>query len=255
MNEDNNKTVLAIVAHPDDAEFNCAGTLALLRERGWHVEIATMTAGDCGSIEHSREEISAIRKKEAATSAGILGANYHCLGCDDVFIMYDRKTLVRTIALIRKVRPKVVLTMSPECYMVDHETTSRLVQTACFSGGIVNIYTEGVEPYYFIPYLYYLDPMEGKNIFGREVSASTLVDITPVMDIKEQMLLCHKSQRSWLIAHNGMDEYIGTMKELSEMRGREISTRYAEGFRQHLGHAFPQNNILKQTLEEQPVAS
>ena len=56
------KTVLCIEAHPDDAEFLCAGTLALLRERGWQVHIASVTPGDCGTVQYSREEISRIRK-------------------------------------------------------------------------------------------------------------------------------------------------------------------------------------------------
>ena len=192
MNNDN-KTVLAIVAHPDDAEFLCAGTLALLKGKGWSIEMATMTAGDCGSMEYSREKISEIRKREAASAAEILNARYHCLECDDIFLMYDRPTLLKTISLIRKVRPKLVLTMSPYCYMIDHETTSRLVQTACFSAGIVNIKTEDASPYYYIPYLYYLDPMEGKDIFGKEVKASIIVNISDTMEIKEKMLLCHES--------------------------------------------------------------
>jgi hypothetical protein len=58
-----------------------------------------------------------------------------------------------------------------------------------------------------------------------------------------------------LMSHNGMDEYTLTMKELSEKRGAEISTKYGEGFRQHLGHAFPQDNIIKQELGELVVAS
>ncbi len=249
MNE-NNKTILAIVAHPDDAEFTCAGTLALLKKRGWQIEMATMTTGDCGSMEHSREKISEIRKKEAASAAKLLDGNYHCLECDDIFLTYDRLTLLKTISLIRKTRPKIVLTMSPSCYMIDHETTSILAQTACFSGGIVNIKTENFPPYHFIPYLYYVDPMEGKDKFGKQVKASTIIDISAEMDVKEKMLKCHESQRSWLMAHNGMDEYTLTMKELSEKRGSEISTKYAEGFRQHLGHGFPQDNILKKELEE-----
>lgn len=255
MNEDNNKTVLAIVTHPDDAEFLCAGTLALLKEKGWQIDIATMTAGDCGSLEYSREEISNIRKREAATAAELLNAKYHCLECDDIFLMYDRQTLLKTISLIRKVKPKLVLTMSPSCYMVDHEMTSRLVQTACFAAGIVNIKIEDAAPYYYIPYLYYLDPMEGKDKFGKEVKASTVVNISDTMQIKEKMLMCHESQQSWLMAHHGMDQYILSMKELSKKRGNEISTRYAEGFRQHLGHAFPQDNILKQELNEFAVVS
>jgi len=248
--DNDNKTVLAIVAHPDDAEFLCAGTLALLKEKGWRIEMATMTPGDCGTREYSREKISEIRKKEAATAAQVLNARYHCLECDDIFLMYDRLSLLKTISLIRKVKPRVVFTMSPSCYMIDHDTTSRLVQTACFSAGIVNIKTEDISPYYYIPYLYYLDPMEGKDIFGKEVKAGTIVNISDKMDIKEKMLICHKSQRNWLMAHHGMDEYVRSMKELSKKRGIEISTKYAEGFRQHLGHAFPQDNILKQELNE-----
>lgn len=255
MNEDNNKTVLAIVTHPDDAEFLCAGTLALLKEKGWHIEIATMTAGDCGSMEYSREEISNIRKREAAAAAELLNAKYHCLECDDIFLMYDRQTLLKTISLIRKVKPKLVLTMSPSCYMVDHEITSHLVQTACFAAGIVNIKIEDTAPYYYIPYLYYLDPMEGKDKFGKKVKAGTIVNISDTMEIKEKMLMCHESQRSWLMAHHGMDQYILSMKELSKKRGIEISTKFAEGFRQHLGHAFPQDNILKQELNEFAVVS
>src|SRR5665213_1016968 len=100
--------------------------------------------------------------------------------------------------------------------MVDHETTSRLVQTACFAAGIVNIEIENTVPYCYIPYLYYLDPMEGKDKFGEEIRASTIVDISTVMGIKEKMLKCHKSQRNWLSAHHGIDKYVLTMKKLSE---------------------------------------
>ncbi len=75
----NNKTVLSLGAHPDDAEFFCAGTLALLREKGWEIHIATMAPGDCGTVQYSRDEISRIRKGEAAKSAAILDGIYHCL--------------------------------------------------------------------------------------------------------------------------------------------------------------------------------
>lgn len=47
----NSKTVLCIVAHPDDAEFQCAGTLALLAKKGWKIAMATMTPGQAGSAE------------------------------------------------------------------------------------------------------------------------------------------------------------------------------------------------------------
>ncbi len=244
----NDNIVLSIGAHPDDAEFMCTGTLALLRERGWQVHIATMAPGDCGTVEYSREEISRIRKDEAACAAAMLDGTYHCLECGDIFIMYDRPTLLKTIALVRKVRPKIVFALSPSDYMVDHEMASKLAQTACFCCGVVNVETPGAEPFEPIPHLYYADPPEGKDILGGEIKPSTLVDTTSVMEKKEKMLCCHESQRNWLLKHHGIDEYVDAMKALGRKRGAEVGSAYAEGFRQHLGHAYPQSNILKEEL-------
>ena len=240
--------VLSIGAHPDDAEFLCAGTLALLRQKGWHVHIATLTPGDCGTVEYSREEISRIRTGEAAKSAAMLDAHYHCVGCDDVFIMYDRPTLIKVIELVRRVRPALVFTLCAEDYMTDHVMTGRLAMTACFACGIVNVETPGAEPFEPVPHLYYADPAEGKDICGRPVPTSHVVNIDSVMDTKEKMLACHESQRNWLLAHHGMDEYVSSMKIWSAFRGRQINSQYAEGFRQHLGHAFPQSDLLSEEL-------
>ena len=240
-------TALGIFAHPDDAEIVCAGTLSLLRKAGWSIHIATMTPGDKGSAVLSREEISTIRKGEAAASASILDGSYHCLGFDDVYILYGRESIDRTTELIRRVRPSVVFTASPNDYMVDHEMTSRIVLTACFSAGIKNM-DAGEKPFGEVPYLYYSDPLEGKDILGKAVVPAFFSNITGEMETKEKMLACHKSQRDWLLIHHKMDEYILSMKRFAEKRGEEAGTQYAEGFRQHLGHGFPQDNILEKIL-------
>jgi len=242
------KTVLSFGAHPDDAEFMCAGTLALLRERGWNVHISTMAPGDCGTVEYSRDQIGRIRKAEAAKAVGMLDGTYHCLESGDIFIMYDQPTLLKAIELVRKVRPTVVITLNPTDYMVDHETASRLAQTACFACGVVNVETGGAEPFEPVPYLYYMDAVEGKDNFGRAIEPSFIVDITSAMDMKERMLCCHESQRNWLMKHHQMDNYVKMMKKLSAIRGGRIGAQYGEGFRQHLGHAYPQDNILKSEL-------
>ena len=65
-----NPRILAIHAHPDDIEFQCAGTLALLAEVGCPITLATMTPGDCGSVERDAEAIAAVRRAEAKASAG-----------------------------------------------------------------------------------------------------------------------------------------------------------------------------------------
>lgn len=244
-----NKTVLGIFAHPDDAEFLCAGTLSLLKKAGWDVHIATMAPGDKGTAEYTREEISNIRKAEAKNAAQIIGAIYHCLEFEDVYILYDRAAINKTTALIRQIKPSLVITSSPVDYMIDHEMTSLIVQTACFSSGIKNLEVaeEAFEP---TPYLYYTDPMEGRDKYGNPIHPSIHVNITSEIETKEQMLACHASQRNWLLAHHHMDEYILSMKRFSEERGKEINVSYGEGFRQHLGHGYPQQNILNELLEE-----
>jgi LmbE family N-acetylglucosaminyl deacetylase len=242
------KRVLAIVAHPDDAEFLCAGTLVLLHQKGWEVHMATMTSGDCGTKTLSRKEISSIRLNEAKNAAAVLHASYESLGFEDLFITYDKPSITKVVAHIRKVNPQLVITMSPSCYMLDHEMTSLLVQTGCFGGGLVNIKTHGIAPTDHIPHLYYMDAIENKDRFGKRIESSTIVDITTAVDVKVEMLACHRSQREWLQQHHGMDEYILSMKRHAEDRGRDVGVKYAEGFRQHLGHAYPQDNILQKEL-------
>ena len=155
---------------------------------------------------------------------------------------------IKVIELIRKVHPTIVFAPAPSDYMVDHEMTSRMALTACFACGMPNIEIAGAEPFEPVPYLYYVDTLEGKNKFGAEIVPEMLVDISTAIDTKEQMLCCHESQRNWLMSHHGIDEYIISMKKFARKRGEKINARYAEGLRQHLGHAFPHNNILKEIL-------
>ena len=97
-------TVLSILAHPDDAEFLCAGAMIRLqRERGWDVHIASMTSGDCGSAEHAADEISRIRRAEGAAAAAVIGGHYHCLEERDLLIFYNERTLEKVTRLLREV--------------------------------------------------------------------------------------------------------------------------------------------------------
>jgi hypothetical protein len=68
------------------------------------------------------------------------------------------------------------------------------------------------------------------------------------MERKTEMLACHASQRDWLRAHHGMDEYIDAMRRFSGQRGHQIGVAYAEAFVQHRGHPFPQNDLLREVF-------
>ena len=61
------------------------------------------------------------------------------------------------------------------------------------------------------------------------------------LDRKEEL-------RDWLLKHHGIDHYLRAMRDWSAHRGQACGVAFAEGFRQHLGHSYPQDNLLGQVL-------
>src|SRR5574340_1282474 len=101
----NSINVLALFAHPDDAEFLCAGTLTHLAGLGAKIHMATLTAGDCGSTTLPAAKISAMRQKAASRSAALIGARYYCLKRKDLLVFYDQPDLNKVMELVRQPRP------------------------------------------------------------------------------------------------------------------------------------------------------
>lgn len=242
------RVALSLLAHPDDAEFLCAGTLARLHANGWEIHLATMTPGDCGSATLGPEEISAIRRREGAAAAAVLNGAFHCLEARDGLIRHDAETMRKAVKLVREIRPGLMFAHSPSCYLYDHEAASLIARDAAFWSGVPNFTTPGAQPFRPMPHLYYADAMEGKDLFGRPVEPGLLVDISSTMPVKREMLCCHASQREWLRQHHGMDEYVRAMEALGRVRGGQAGCEFAEGFRQHLGHAYPQDDLLAREL-------
>jgi len=262
------RVVLAAGAHPDDVEISCAGTLKALQDAGFSIHIATMSLGDCGSKEIPPDELRRQRRAEAEEACRILGATYHYVGSHDFSIFNDDVHNRRMTALMREVDPNIVLTHSPGDYILDHDNTSMLVRNACFYAPATNYdcsqFSEA-PAMRSIPYLYYWDVMEGIDIFGKRVAPEFYVDISGEMELKSEMLAVHRSQREWLRAQHGMDEYLESMQKWGSYRGGEAellrsmggaptqSVHYAEAFRQHLGHAYPQDNIVAEVLPTRVV--
>jgi LmbE family N-acetylglucosaminyl deacetylase len=74
------------------------------------------------------------------------------------------------------------------------------------------------------------------------------VDVTATFETKRAMLACHDSQREWLRAYHGMDNYLDTMEQWTRARGQLLGVPYAEGFRQYKGHPYPATPLLQQLL-------
>ena len=242
------KTALAFMAHPDDAEFACGGTLIRLSRLGYTIHIATVTPGDCGTMTHTPHDIASIRTTEARKAAALINATYHCLDERDGFVVYDQPALHKSIDLFRQIAPSLVFTHPLKDYMMDHEMTAALARAASFLYAAPNASPFPRLPQSAVPHLYYADPADGTDPLGHPVTPTTLIDITPVAELKSQMLACHASQREWLRAHHGMDEYIESMKRHNSARAKIINTQYAEAFTQHRGHAYPHDDLLATLL-------
>lgn len=239
--------VLAVHAHPDDVEILAGGTVALLAKRGHHVTIATMTPGDCGSRTMGPEEAAAVRRAEAARAAALIGAEYVCVEMRDLAIFNDGPSRRAVTELLRRVRPDVVLTSSPADYHCDHEATSALVRDACFGASAPN-YAAGSEALPRIPHLYWMDPMGGVDREGRLVAPEFVVDVSAVFAMKRAMLAAHESQREWLRAQHGTDDYLVAMEQWTVERGSLAGMSYGEGFRQYRGHPYPTSALLQEML-------
>ena len=249
--------IAAIHAHPDDLEILAGGTLTLLARAGHELTLVTLSDGDCGSREYSPAETGRIRREEAARAAALIGARYLWGGFHDLAIFNDDPSRRRVTGLIRHLRPDLVLTSAPSDYLADHEMTSLLVRDACFAASVPNYQaTHFDDPATErIPHLYFLDPIEGLDREHRPVKPDFIVDVTEVFETKHAMLACHESQRNWLRAQHGLDDYMTTMEQWTRQRGASGGVRYGEGFRQYTGHPYPLSPLLEELLEIDPPSA
>jgi LmbE family N-acetylglucosaminyl deacetylase len=227
---------LAVAAHPDDIEFMMAGTLLLLRERGWETHYLNLSTGNLGSLAMPSAAIARTRRAEARAAAEILGAVWHAPMCNDMEVFYDDRTIRRVCAVVREVDPDVVFTHSPQDYMEDHTNTARLAVSAAFVRGMPNYRTSPARKRATREVtIYHASPHGLRDSLRRRVHPGAFVDTTSVHEIKRTALACHVSQGTFLDATQGMQNYIRTMEDFSIDLGKmSRKFRYAEGWRRHL---------------------
>ena len=224
--------IMAFEAHPDDIDYFCAGTLAKYKAAGHDVAIACVTNGEVGSPTLPKQEIAAVRKKEAEKSAMILGAEFFWLGYPDEFLFNTLEVRMHIIETIRQFDPDIIITLDKDNdYHPDHTATGQLIWDTHVMGTIPNIETKS--PLCTkIPEIYYMDTPAGINFLPE-----SYVDITDYWEIKEKMIKCHVSQIEWCMNQFGMS-LCEDAKLLSRFRGYQAGCKYAEGFRKP--RFFPQ---------------
>jgi LmbE family N-acetylglucosaminyl deacetylase len=234
------KTAIAIGAHPDDIEFYMAGTLLLLKQAGYEIHYLNLASGNCGTIKHTTAQTRRIRKKEGQNAARILGATFHPSITDDLEIFYNVEQLRAVSAVVREVKPQIVLAHSPQDYMEDHTNACRLAVSAAFTRGMPNFKTNpprSVGDYECT--VYHAMPHGLCDPLRRKIIPGAFVNTTPVHATKLTSLAAHQSQQNWLDVSQGMNSYLRAMDDASREVGR-MSRRFkhAEGWRRHLHLGF-----------------
>ena len=190
--------VLVITAHPDDVDFGAAGTIALLVESGVEVTYCITTDGHQGGEDASisRDEMRKIRRKEQSNAAKVLGVKEVIyLGKDDGSIVPTLSLREEFVKVIRKVKPDVLITQSPERNWArmpashpDHMAVGETAIQAVYPDArnqfaFPHLLKEGLEPWN-VPKIWVMS----------HHSPTKYLDITENIELKFQALESHKSQ-------------------------------------------------------------
>jgi N-acetylglucosamine malate deacetylase 1 len=189
--------VLAFGAHPDDVELCCGGLLAGAAARGQRTGIVDLTRGELGS-----RGTPEIRAREAAQAADILGVSVReNLGLPDGFVNphagHDeddpgtraaRSQVARAVAVLRRLRPAIVVIPWTHERHPDHEAASALLTRAVFFAGVRKFPTGDQSERPFTPLQVLQYPMR------YELEPSFIADISAVADRKAAAIAAYASQ-------------------------------------------------------------
>lgn len=223
--------VLAVMAHPDDAELVCAGTLARARADGATIGIAVMCRGDkgVGTATEKAADLARIRQEEATAAAGVLGATLFRVGNGDGELFDNVQNRQKLVAIYREFRPTLVIAHSPEDYHVDHRAASAVAEAASWSSASRG-HASGSDPLPTQPKLWFADTINMSSFVPE-----FFVDVSDQLEIKKRMLACHRSQ----MARDKDADFFplsDLMLRQCSTRGAEAGVAGAEAFRWH--HAF-----------------
>lgn len=191
--------ILVIVAHPDDPEFFCGGSIARWVQEGHHVEYLIVTSGDKGSDDPHMTpwRLVEVRREEQRKAGAVLGVH------DMAFLAYPDGALFNTLDLqrdivreMRRARPDYVVTLDPLTLHWgsrginhrDHRTIGNAVNDAIFPGSSSRFYftellADGYQPH---------PPRE--VYYAGAVSPNTWVDVTDTIELKAKAICEHASQ-------------------------------------------------------------
>ena len=224
-----NERVLAVVAHPDDAELLCAGTLGRARADGAAIGIAVLCLGDKGQPPQPIPRLAAVRRGEMNAAARLLGADLFWGRVPDGTLADDRPARLRLTEIYRRFRPSLVLAHNGADYHPDHRAASGIAEAASWFCAARGQKTKS-PPLPVSPALWWMDTL---TMSGFE--PGFYVDVSDFMTLKEAMLGCHRSQAA-RGADRDFSPVLELMRQQASARGAQAGVAAAEAFRAR--HAF-----------------
>lgn len=204
------KRVIVICAHPDDAELTTGGTSILLSHLGYKIKFVSLTNGNKGHQEGTKNEIAIRRYNEAQEVKRRMNCEYEVLNNEDGELEANLKNRMEVIRLIREWKADIVITHPSYDYHPDHRNTSLLVQDAAFLVNVPKILPE-VPALRESPLFLYT---RGRYVNRQKPHPDIVVDITPVVREKAYLIDAHASQiYEWLPWINRSKEIIPDTQE------------------------------------------
>lgn len=233
LSEDEVERALVVMAHPDDVDFGCAGTIARWTAAGVDVSYCIVTDGDAGGYdpEISRTQMAQLRREEQRAAAAELGVK------DVTFLGYPDGKLAVSLELrrdisreIRRVRPQRLVCQSPE-RNYRRMPASHPDHLATGEAALCAVYPDARNPFAHPELLgeERLDAWAVPEVWV--MGAPTLdhfVDVTDVFEHKIAALRAHASQTAHMA---DLEDFVGAWMRANAERGGLADGRLAEGFR------------------------
>lgn len=208
--------VLAIAAHPDDVEIGCGGTLILAGDTGARTAVADLTRGEFATNGTPEQ-----RAQESETAAKVLGlADRRVVGLPDGRLGADPAHRTAVVALIRQVRPRIVLAPYPEDRHPDHAAAGRLAREACFFAGVAS--SDAGEPHRPERLYHYM--------VHHPFTPSFVVDVTDVWERRREALEAHESQLGVPGTEIGTAGFVAYLEARAVFYGAMIGVTRGEPF-------------------------
>ena len=220
--------ILAIGVHPDDVELSCSGTLLKAIDQGKKVGLLDLTRGELGTRGNAK-----IRKEEAESAAKMMGALVReNAKMADGFFKHSKKNILKIVRVILKYQPEIILANALDDRHPDHGRASKLTSDACFVAGLAKVETfdnEDVVQERWRPKAVY------HYIQDYHLEPDFVVDITPYIDKKMELIMAFKSQfydpnSKELDSPISSLNFMESIKAKNRVFGRPIGVDFGEGF-------------------------